>query len=224
MNFLSHYYFERYSHHPELVLGCVLPDLIKNADRNVNVLPHKYEDRLLGNPKLQLIYQGWTRHIETDRLFHNSSFFYTHTHRLRTLLAPIVERTVIRPSFLSHIALELLLDHLLLHHNWVHESGFYERLAAADREVTDRFLKLCNVVDTGFFFTYFNSFIRAQYIVGYREFTQITKAMIGICRRLWPVHLDESQCQQITGVLRQYAGELNDAFPQIFEEIQPKLS
>ncbi|GGC22683.1 hypothetical protein GCM10011386_13200 [Parapedobacter defluvii] len=224
MNFLSHYYFERYSHDPELVLGSILPDLIKNADRNMNVLPQKYEDRFGNNPKLQSIYQGWMRHVEVDRCFHSSAFFYDHTHGLRILLAPIVETTVIRPSFLSHITLELLLDHLLLHHKWVHESDFYEYLAAADREVTDRFLKLCGVQDTAFFFTYFNSFMRAQYVASYRDFGQITHAMVGICRRLWDVRLDEHQYSQITAVISAYTAELDGKFPLIFEEVQSKLS
>ncbi|WP_257666219.1 hypothetical protein [Parapedobacter tibetensis] len=223
MNFLSHYYFERYSHDPELVLGSVLPDLIKNADRNINVLPHKYEDRFGNNPKLQSIYRGWVRHIEADRYFHNSTFFYSHTHELKAVLAPIVESTAIRPSFLSHIALELLLDHLLLHNNWVHESDFYEYLAAADRDMTDRFLKLCDVKDTLFFFTYFNSFMRAQYVGSYRTFDQITFAMINICRRLWVVELTAKQKEQITTAITAYVKELAGNFHHIFDEIRAQL-
>lgn len=224
MNFLSHYYFERYSRNPDLVLGCVLPDLIKNADRNVNVLPQKHEDRFGNNPKLQSIYRGWIRHVETDRYFHNSPFFYNHTHQLKVLLAPTVEGTLIRPSFLSHIALELLLDHLLLHNNWVHESGFYECLAAADRETTDRFLKLCDVPDTAFFFTYFNGFMRAQYIQSYRQFDQITLAIINICRRLWEVQLSSQQKERLTDVIAQYASVLDGNFQPIFDDIQAHLS
>lgn len=224
MNFLSHYYFERHSHNPELVLGSVLPDLVKNAAKEINVWPHKYEDRFGGNPKLQHIYQGWMRHVETDRYFHNAPFFYDHTHGLKVLLAPLVAGTVIRPSFLSHIALELLLDHLLLVNNWVHESDFYEYLAAADREAVARFLHLSGVEDTAFFFTYFNSFMRARYVGSYREFDQVTSAMINICRRLWDVRLDMPQKQQITDVIAGYAGGLNREFQLIFEEISVRLS
>ncbi len=223
MNFLSHYYFERYSHDPELVLGSVFPDLIKNADKDINVLPHKYEDRFGGHPKLQSIYQGWMRHVETDRYFHNAPFFYEHTHGLKVLLAPIVADTEIRPSFLSHIALELLLDHLLLVNNWVNESDFYEYLAAADREVTARFLHLCGVEDASFFFTYFNSFMRAQYIGSYRDFDQVTSAMINICRRLWDVRLDVPQKQRISDAIADYANGLDDGFPLIFEDIRAHL-
>src|SRR5690606_6464563 len=224
MNFLSHYYFERYNRNPELVMGSVLPDLIKNTDKDINVLPHKHEHRFDGNPKLGDIYRGWTRHVETDRYFHNAPFFYTHTHELKALLAPTVADTPIRPSFLSHIALELLLDHLLLHHQAVHESDFYECLAAADRDAVARFLALCDIQDTTFFCTYFNSFLRAQYIGSYRHFDQITRAVINICQRLWDTQLSGSQQERMTAALARYAGELDGSFRSIFDDLEAHLS
>lgn len=224
MNFLSHYYFERYDRNPELVLGCVLPDLIKNADKDINVLPHKYESRFDGNPKLAAIYRGWARHVEADRYFHNAPFFYTHTHELKSLLAPVVAGTLIRPSFLSHIALELLLDHLLLAHGAVRESDFYECLAAADREAIARFLRLCDVEETAFFFAYFNSFMRAQYVGSYRHFDQITYAVINICRRLWAVRLSVEQQERMTRGIAHYATELDRSFRSIFEDLEAHLS
>ncbi|MFC3198701.1 hypothetical protein ACFOET_13855 [Parapedobacter deserti] len=223
MNFLSHFYFERYSHNPELVLGSILPDLIKNADRDINVLPHKYEDRFITNPKLQSIYHGWMRHMETDRYFHNAPFFYNHTHDLKVLLAPAVVETPIRPSFLSHIALELLLDHLLLRHQLVQELDFYEHLAAADRDTVDRFLKRCEVEDTQFFFTYFDRFMSARYVGGYREFAQITEAMISICRRLWDVRLSGEQNAWVTAIIGDYAAKLDGSFHVIFDDIRLHL-
>ncbi|SEK33004.1 hypothetical protein [Parapedobacter koreensis] len=223
MNFLSHYYFERYSHDPELVLGSVLPDLIKNADRNINIWPQKYEDRFGNNPKLQSIYHGWMRHIDTDRYFHNSSFFYSHTHALKILLAPTVDGTPIRPSFLSHIGLELLLDHLLLRNNWVHESDFYAYLAAIDYEMADRFLRLCDVNDTEFFFVYFSGFMRTQYIQGYWEIGEIASAMVNICRRLWDVRAEDVHMERIVEVISEYTAKLDGNFHPIFDEIRSKL-
>lgn len=43
MNFLSHYYFERYTGHSERVLGGLLPDLLKNVDKGYNFQPQRYE-------------------------------------------------------------------------------------------------------------------------------------------------------------------------------------
>lgn len=137
---------------------------------------------------------------------------------------PAVEGTPIRPSFLSHIALELLLDHLLLHNKLVHESDFYEYLAASDREMVNRFLSLCEVEDTLFFFTYFNSFLRAQYVGSYREFDQLTNAMIAICRRLWDVSLSRPQQERITAVITDYTAHLGNGFLVIFDEIRSLLS
>ncbi|MGK6351872.1 hypothetical protein [Parapedobacter sp. DT-150] len=224
MNFLSHYYFERYSHNPEQVLGSVLPDLIRSADRDIHVLPQKHEDQLITNPKLQSIYHGWMRHMEIDRYFHNSPFFYTHTHELKLVLAPAVEGTAIRPSFLSHIALELLLDHLLLHNDWVHESDFYAYLGAADRGMTDRFLKLCEVPDTHFFFVHFDGFMQARYLSDYWEFDKITLAMEHICRRLWEVRLSDDQRHQITRAIGDYAARLDGNFHPVFDEIRRELT
>jgi|SRR5690606_26420613 len=223
MNFLSHYYFERYSHDPELVVGSILPDLVKNADRDINVLPQKFEERLGGNPKVLSIYKGWIRHIEADKYFHNSPFFYAHTHSLKTLLAPAVEGTTIRPSFLSHIALELLLDHLLLDNELVHEFDFYRYLSLADHEMIHRFLKLCEVPDTEFFFSYFSSFMAARYVGSYRDFPQITAAMINICGRLWEFELTDMQTKGITAALTGYTSELREVFHTIFESIQKEL-
>lgn len=223
MNFLSHYYFERYSHDPELVLGSILPDLVKNAAKGIHVLAHKYEERFGSNPKLNSIYRGWIRHLETDRIFHNSMFFYEKTHELKILLTPAVEDTPIRPSFLSHIALELLLDHLLLKNDWVNEMDFYAYLASVDRDAVTRFLNLCDVEDTTFFFTYFNSFIRAQYVGSYREFDAMTMAIINICRRLWDESPTPDQQRQLSVDLAGYAQKLAGDFKPVFEEIGAQL-
>lgn len=219
MNFLSHYYFERYSHDPELVLGSILPDLIKNADKDVNVLAHKYETKLGSNPKLNSIYRGWIRHTETDRIFHNAPFFYENTHELKLLLTPAVAATPIRPSFLSHISLELLLDRLLLENGMVDETDFYACLQAVDRDAVNRFLTLCEVPDTAFFFSFFDGFIRAGYVGSYREFDQITLALINVCRRLWPVDLTIDQQKQITASLADHTKKIAGNFNQIFDEI-----
>jgi hypothetical protein len=41
MNFLSHFYFDRHCDDPHLVLGAVLPDLVKNARKDWNLQPER---------------------------------------------------------------------------------------------------------------------------------------------------------------------------------------
>lgn len=223
MNFLSHFYFERFSRNPELVVGCVLPDMLKHTRRGGQIHPRKYPERFTDHPKIQSIYRGWERHIETDRIFHTTDFFYHHTHELKERLAPIISSTPIRPSFFSHIALELLLDHLLLVDGRVHERVFYEQLAAADKDAIAKFLTRCGIVDTGIFFRFFNSFLRSQYVGSYRQFGQIVFALIEICRRLWPVHVTDEQNEAMSEKLEEYAAILAPVYRQVFGDIQPQL-
>ncbi len=223
MNFLSHYYFERFSHDAERVTGSVLPDLLKNADKTLNAYPHKYEDRFTGNPRLEQLLAGWKRHLETDKLFHNSAYFYEHTHGLKTLIGPIVTGTAIRPSFLSHIALELLLDHLLLTTGLLHEDHFYQYLAKSDQGSINVFLQRCGITKTDTFFHYFRHFIEVQYTSQYRHTNQLSKALTNICYRIWPDRLNTSQQQQLTAVLDAYRTVLIDGFISIFNDIERQL-
>lgn len=219
MNFLSHYYFNRYSRDPELVLGCVLPDLLKNADKDIRIRPEAFELSFLNNPRLQSIYKGWQQHMETDRLFHNLPFFYEHTHRLRLALAPLVDETPIRASFLSHIGLELLLDHCLLVDGGVDEEPFYVFLEAADRDTVDRFLRICGLEDTDFFFRFFDAFNRARYIERYKAIEQIMHALLNICRRLWDFQLTTDRKAALIDTLEVYADQLFGEYMQVFEQI-----
>lgn len=220
MNFLSHYYFNRYEHDPELALGCVLPDLLKNADKDLRIRPEEHELGFLGNPRLQSMYTGWQHHMETDRVFHNLPFFYEHTHQLRLTLAPLLEDTPIRASFLSHIALELLLDHLLLADRVLDEEQFYRYLETADRPTADKFLRICGVGDTQFFFKFLDAFNRARYIARYREVEQVVHALLNICRRLWDFSLPEDGKRSLTIALQAYVrDQLSGLYMKVFDEI-----
>ena len=65
MNFLSHFYFDRYTADPQQVIGMVLPDLLKNANKHWNIRPEKNEGLYLDS-EVKNIYWGWKRHIWVD--------------------------------------------------------------------------------------------------------------------------------------------------------------
>jgi len=220
LNFLSHYYFNRFERNPELSLGGVLPDLLKNADKTQRLQPERSEAEFLAHPKLKNLYTGWKHHIETDRIFHNLPYFYEHTHGLRLLLGPVVEGTPIRASFLSHIALELLLDHLLLVEHAADEKHFYEDLENVDRDAVQRFLSVCGMEDTSVFFAFFDRFLADRYIGYYRELSEVTRALLNICRRIWDIRLVEEKRNMLTEQLKVYSEVLKGDFRQVFHEIE----
>ncbi|HZH55177.1 MAG TPA: hypothetical protein VFD72_05960 [Sphingobacteriaceae bacterium] len=219
MNFLAHYYFHRYSHDPELILGCVLPDFLKNADKRVRLQPERFERQFLNNPKLESLYAGWKHHVEADRVFHNLPFFYEHTHALRLRFDPVVADSPIRSSFLSHIALELMLDHLLLSDDALHEDHFYRELMAVDRSTVRRFLEICEMPDPDTLFRFLDQFIEARYLSSYRELSQVAYALIQICRRVWPLGPQHLLQSQISEQLVFYRKILRPEYKALFESI-----
>lgn len=219
MNFLSHYYFDRHIHDPQRVVGMVLPDLVKNTRKDWCIRPEKREGKFQDNELLKNIFIGWKRHLEVDKHFHSSDFFYHHTETIRIKVAPILESSPVRPSFMAHISLELMLDALLLTESVIQAESFYTQISEADRRALHEFLQLNEIAETDLFFKFFDEFIEASYLNSYREANNIMYALGRICQRLWLEPFNETQQLQLTAVLIDYQQDLKNDFMTIFDEI-----
>jgi hypothetical protein len=224
MNFLSHYYFERDNRDANMVIGTVLPDLVKNAHKDWNFYPQKNEEIFLTDVKLVSLLQGWKRHLEVDILFHSSDFFNHHTAKLKQLLVPILKDSPVRPSFLAHIGVELLLDHLLVVHQKIDTNSFYTHLSNVDDAKLAIFLKKCGGTDTDQFFKFLNSFRSSRYLLSYQKIENISYALQRICMRLWAHPFDEKTVTLLTEKLEIYKEELEKDYLSIFEEIESALN
>ncbi|WP_412467694.1 hypothetical protein [Pedobacter sp. KLB.chiD] len=223
MNFLSHYYFDRTNSDANVVMGTVLPDLVKNAVKEANLYPHKNEFLFKGSPDEENLLIGWKRHLAVDLLFHSSDFFLEKTTELKQLVKPIVENTAVRPSFLAHIGLELLLDHLLVEHNLIQVNHFYEKLSAVKKESLSDFLEHCKLKNPEVFFNFLEKFVSSKYLLSYQKLENISYALNRICMRLWSKTLDEKQLQQLTFELEIFKDALKQDYIVIFKEIEKKL-
>ncbi|MFD2160983.1 hypothetical protein ACFSJU_01165 [Paradesertivirga mongoliensis] len=223
MNFLSHFYFDRDTEDSHQVIGMVLPDLLKNANKKWSIRPEKhateYQDQALKN-----LYRGWQRHISVDKHFHCSEFFIFHTQTMRTAMAPFLETSPARPSFVAHIALELMLDSLLLTEKSLSTSPFYTHLIKADKDVLANFLLINNLSDTVIFFSFLEEFIDARYLNTYSNPKEIVYALHRICMRVWDNPFNETQKLQLTSMLIDYQERLKEDFMQIFNEIEERLA
>lgn len=223
MNFLSHYYFERHSTHPERVLGGLLPDLLKNVDKTYNFHPQRYEDVLLADAQTARISEGWYQHVEIDRIFHGLPFFLDHCYVLRKKLVPVLEGLPIRPSFMAHIAIELLLDHLLIAHNMVNPARLYDYLEQANTIVVKKYLHALGLENTDKFFAFFKEFINSRYVLEYADIKSIPYALFQICKRIWSFEVAEPQCRALEAVLTDYAANDLKDFRQVFQAIADEL-
>lgn len=222
MNFLSHFYFDRHSEDPHLVLGAVLPDLLKNARKDWNLHPERIAEQFKNDFESSIL-RGWRRHMIVDRNFHNSEFFTEHTAGIKKAIIPALKNSVVRPSFLAHISLELMLDSTLLTENHIQTTDFYAHLRQSDRDAINRFLKLNNIQDTSQFFNFFDKFIQSNYLESYRESHNIMYALNRICMRIWKDPLNDSELLILGEILNDYHQNLLGNYMEIFEEINVKL-
>lgn len=223
MNFLSHYYFERYASDSHQVLGGLLPDLLKNVDKSYNFQIHKYEDQLEFHPHAIAITRGWKHHLEVDRIFHNSDFFYEHTHQIRKQIEYIVQDLPIRASFLAHIALELLLDHILIKQDLLSVSRLYEHLENIDKLVVKNYLNVSDSIDTDRFFRFYDRFVESRYIYDYSKIENIPHALFNICKRIWTFEVSSYHLDELTLILDNYQKNSLKNYLDIYSLIQQQL-
>jgi hypothetical protein len=221
MNFLSHYFFDRETTNCYHTLGTVLPDLLKNANKNINLHPEKLTHP---DPEISDIISGWKKHLEVDRYFHTSQFFITRSSELRQLLEPAIKGSPVKSFFLGHITLELILDNLLLTTNKVSADSFYDQLASCDLETIEQFLNFSGLQDTDEFFRFFENFIRSRYLQTYTDTQQIAYALRRICMRVWHDPFTTEQEGHMNAIISAYRDALYNSFMTIFDLIEYKLT
>lgn len=220
MNFLSHYYFERNNPDHFVVMGVILPDLIKNADKFWNIHPQKTPAIYKDDQDLNAIFRGWQKHLEVDNYFHTSEFFKTETANLKKLILPCVTAGPVKPFFLAHIGLELMLDHLLLHSGMINIDTFYQQLHQANNNSLREFLSKAEIPDQQIFNTFLNEFLESRYLFSYQKLHNISYALKRICMRIWNNPFTDTQIELLTEKLDEYCPELESRFMTIFNELE----
>ncbi len=224
MNFLSHFYFDRCNDNENIVMGIVLPDFIKNAQKDCNLYPLKEAEQFSDDPAELSILSGWARHVQVDNIFHSSEFFRIQSHELKLILLPIFGESPVKPFFLAHIGLELILDHLLTIQGMVNINTFYEQLQKADKHALEAFLNKAGMNDTAVFFKFLESFISSRYLLSYQKIENISYALNRICMRLWENPFTENQLFLLTDKLALFRDQLKSEYLSIFKEIDLNLN
>ncbi|MBD1394401.1 hypothetical protein [Mucilaginibacter glaciei] len=221
MNFLSHYYFDRDTSNCHFILGTVLPDLLKNADKSIILHPEKL---IHPDPKVNAMIEGWNKHLLVDKYFHSSEFFLTHSHHLKKELTGAIIGSPVKPFFLGHIAIELILDNLLITSHQVRVDDFYDHLDKCEEATIREFLVFAGMQNPDVFFKFYEEFKRSRYLNTYVNIDQITYALKRICMRVWRNPFTPQQEQDMTGILLNYRLGLLETYPVIYQEITDKLT
>ncbi len=207
-----------------MVLGVVLPDFIKNAQKDHNIYPLKVRQLFESDPLQVSILKGWETHIMVDKIFHSSEYFRLHSNQLKQLILPACKNSPVKPFFLAHIGLELILDHLLISQGRVNINAFYDRLSSADKGALKLFLHKSSITDSTVFFEFLNNFISSRYLFSYQKMENIAYALNRVCMRLWENPFTEVQMEQLTSQLEVFKNNIQNDYLSIFNDIEKTLS
>ena len=119
---------------PYFLAGTAVPDWLNVSDRRVRVRSkHAIAWVDDPDPHMAALAQGIARHHADDRWFHETAAFaelcWHFTVRIRDLLEP---DDGLRPSFLGHILVEILLDAVLIEESPERLEAYYQAMSRVD--------------------------------------------------------------------------------------------
>ncbi|UKJ06836.1 hypothetical protein [Solitalea lacus] len=223
MNFLSHFYFDKHATDSNFVVGLVLPDLTKNFNKTWNIHPHKFEQELSSDCQLNAIKMGWQKHLLVDKHFHSSLFFNEETTTIKSNISSLLNGTPVRPYILAHIALELMLDSLLIENQKIDVAIFYSHLRKVNQSVIVRFLKINGIQQADAFINFYIKFIENEYLFTYTNYEMLVYALNRICNRIWGSNFTDQTKAHLQQFLLRYRTDLNKKFMNIFSEVKANL-
>lgn len=114
MNYFAHGY--RFVDDPYFAAGTALPDWLGVVDRRVRLRPQQAREAVqVAEPPVDAVVRGVLQHFHDDGWFHCTRAFAELNWQLTVLVrSALADDDSLRPSFLGHILIEILLDAQLI--------------------------------------------------------------------------------------------------------------
>ena len=218
MNFLSHYFLLPEQSHGDIIVGNLLPDLMRGFSKI-------YRQNIKSRKAIQHLdhVKGMHFHMHTDKLFHKHPFFESYC----DLLKKEITRHKLpsqRSYIVSHVMLELLIDQYLVEHYEEMANEFYLKLEYALRNSMEQKIKMTlNQQNTSRIISIFRSFTENRYAFSLVEWNGVQNALYHIVGRRIGIHFNDSNWnkmiedgriqmdKELPIFLKELKEELNDA-------------
>ncbi len=159
LNFLAHYFFDR-TDNVYHNTGLVLPDLVRSFCKD-----HLHPKLNFDDERFNALKEGSLKHIEMDKIFHNSVFFRESVHEIGLLLDK--DAGWPRKWFLNHVLSEIMLDRAIMDKHSDVCPAFYKDLSLTDPQVIETFLMHNGIGNYHLFSEGFLKFQEYQFIFNY---------------------------------------------------------
>lgn len=223
MNYLSHFAINQKKQvSPQFHLGAALPDLMSAINRTLRFQENAVR-AYIPHAHCQDVWHGVLNHFEADAAFHGSSFFVSCYEPIRELLKEnISPQKNIRPFFLAHIVVEILLDHVLSSNDTSLASRYYRNL---ERIVV---LTIQTDVDRYFgnatseFTEIFDRFMRFKFLYEYDQIKKMHEPINRMLRRTRQDGFAEHEIADLIAILETCKHIIVKALPEFEAQFMPQ--
>jgi hypothetical protein len=187
MNYLAHAlpFLDR----PHFMAGTAAPDWLTVADRQVR-LRSKHVEAFCGDPDplVAAVAGGVLQHLRDDALFHSTRAFAETSLELTAGVRDVLGgETGLRPAFLGHLLVELLLDASLAADDLGKVTAYYRTLDEVDPLQVEAAVNRMAPRPTDRLAVFIDLFRRERILWDYLE---DAKLMVRLNQIMWRVHLE----------------------------------
>lgn len=168
MNYLAHG-LRRLDGSPWRLAGTALPDWLRVLDRRLRIAPDRATAAARGDDAHAAgLALGVLDHVEDDRRFHTSAAFVAATHDVAALFGPLRDGFPgLRPSFVAHVLVEVLLDAALVHEDPSRLDRYYAALAGLRADDVERAAARMTPSPPAGLAPLVTRFVRARFVADY---------------------------------------------------------
>jgi hypothetical protein len=184
MNYLAHGY--RFTDDPYLLAGTAVPDWLSVVDRRVRARS-KGALPLVDNadPRTAAIARGIVQHHRDDDWFHRTPAFAELSWQFTVQIRDVLGRDDgLRPSFLGHILVELLLDAAIAEAHPQVLDTYYAALAEVDEQAVQQVVERVAGRPAGQLAEFINLFRQHRFLYDYADDEKLHYRLNQVMRRV----------------------------------------
>ena len=184
MNYLSHAI--EFLDRPLFMASTGVPDMLSVIDRKVRIRRKSLEPFFNdADPAIVEVARGIAQHLDDDRWFHANEVFQKLNLEFSKAIRDVhPDDESMRPWFLGHIVIELLLDAHLTQQNPGSLERYYENMETVDAMFIQRFINRVAKRPTDDFVRLFDAFQREQFLFDYVDDDRLAYRLNQVMKRV----------------------------------------
>lgn len=215
MNYFAH--GRLFVDEPYMLVGTAIPDLMNVVDRKVRVRSRNAEPFLEdADPRVAAIARGVAQHHADDAWFHQTDAFARLSWEFTVMARDAAPDDSLRPSFLGHILVEILLDSTLIAEDPPLLERYYSAIEAVDPSLVQQAVSRMAPRPADRLAEFLPLFANERFLHDYGDDAKLMRRLNQVMRRVGLPQLEENFARIFPAARAQVAdakGDLLNACP-----------